>query len=552
MLPIADLLHLEPELSIDRRLLRELLDVAFMGKDTGTGIDRTVAEAEIRSTGWQAEFYLEDLFVEDFLAQCFEVKSAGSRYTVNRAFHLRVLSDPPTEPKELKLRQGIVAELGTSASARKAAHHLYRELYDLMAMLKLPGHAARLDINAFRLDILRRLKWAVDFMVSDFAGCTSALRRLAETGQEIQKSKEYGLLAALLDYEGRLSSLNVDINIGASGRVNGLRIREITENEGNRFHRGPWRRLRDRLRFLWRGYEVSRFEVVSRLVQKVFGEVADLSVHLVQVLAHLELYLANDGFRQIAAERGLELCLPSVGEEEAMRLEGLFNPLLLMQAKAPVPSTVEKPGRGSVTVITGPNSGGKTRLLQALGLSQLLGQSGLYVPAKSGTLTLYDGLFVSLIEREVVDQEEGRLGRELMRIRTMFEAMGPRSMVMFDELCSGTNPSEAIEVFALVLRLLERLTPLAFISTHFLDYARELERQPPIGGMEFLQVEVGGGQRSTYQFVPGVAQTSMAAAMAKRLGVTFEELTSTVEERRQARQPSEEAQRGDRALVSAG
>ena len=187
----------------------------------------------------------------------------------------------------------------------------------------------------------------------------------------------------------------------------------------------------------------------------------------------------------------------------------------------------------TITVITGPNSGGKTRLLQTVGLVQLLGQSGLYVPAVEANLPQIQGLFVSLVENETADQAEGRLGRELMRIRSLFESMGSPSMVILDELCSGTNPSEGTEIFTMVLKLLDRLETVAFVSTHFLDFAKTLEERPPVDCLGFLRVESAEDLSSTYQFLPGVAETSLAAATAERLGVGFEQLAELIAARRQ-------------------
>ncbi len=186
-------------------------------------------------------------------------------------------------------------------------------------------------------------------------------------------------------------------------------------------------------------------------------------------------------------------------------------------------------------MVTGPNSGGKTRLLQTLGLIQMLGQSGLYVPAAEAELPLAEGMFVSLVESEAADQAEGRLGREMMRIRGLFEGVGSPAVVILDELCSGTNPSEGTEMFSLVLHLLERLETVSFISTHFLDFAQLLHDEKPIPGLEFLQVEIDEHQRSTYQFLPGVAETSLAAVTAERLGVTFEQLAELIDRRRGSR-----------------
>jgi DNA mismatch repair protein MutS2 len=180
-------------------------------------------------------------------------------------------------------------------------------------------------------------------------------------------------------------------------------------------------------------------------------------------------------------------------------------------------------------IVTGPNSGGKTRLLQSSAIAQLLGQAGFFAPFREGRLGLAHGLFVSLIEEATADQTEGRLGAELIRIRSLFEKLRPGSMVLLDELCSGTNPSEGEEIFELVITLLAELAPQAFITTHFLNLAARIAKTPPVSGLAFFQVELDQHQFPTYGFVPGVAETSLAHRTAARLGVTREELLALVE-----------------------
>jgi DNA mismatch repair protein MutS2 len=116
-----------------------------------------------------------------------------------------------------------------------------------------------------------------------------------------------------------------------------------------------------------------------------------------------------------------------------------------------------------------------------------------------------------------------------LRIRELFESLPPGAMVLLDELCSGTNPSEGEEIFELVVRMLTQLRPQAFITTHFLAFAARLEREKQIEDLAFLQVELGADRRATYQFVPGVATTSLAGHADERLGVTGEQLLSLIE-----------------------
>jgi DNA mismatch repair protein MutS2 len=253
----------------------------------------------------------------------------------------------------------------------------------------------------------------------------------------------------------------------------------------------------------------------------------------------MEFYLAALQFRRLSAAQGLSVCLPEISIAEPFdathprALYGLFNPLLLSARARPVPCVVEHERHTDPVILTGPNSGGKTRLLQALSLTQLLGQGGFFVPAARAQLVWAHGMFLSITEQAAAHQQEGRLGTELLRIRRVFESMRFGAFVAVDELCSGTNPAEGEEIFRMVLDLLRELHPQAFISTHFLQFAARLatESETP---RSFLQVELDARNLPTYQFSEGVAQASLAQATAARLGVTREELTALVDRQRRA------------------
>jgi len=202
----------------------------------------------------------------------------------------------------------------------------------------------------------------------------------------------------------------------------------------------------------------------------------------------------------------------------------------------PVPSDLLSERLASTTLVTGPNSGGKTRLLQSLGLTQLLAQSGMFVPAASARIAWASGLVASLIEETRADQAEGRLGMELMRIRALFERLQPGALVLLDELCSGTNPSEGEQIFELVITMMSQLDPQAFITTHFLAFANRLQQERTLPHLAFLQVELDEQRRPTYQFAPGVAGSSLAAHTAERLGVTGEQLSALIQQNLRARQ----------------
>jgi DNA mismatch repair protein MutS2 len=531
MVAIPDILNLEPRLGVDEDAVHALLELSFLGKESAEGIEHQLSQFRTTGHGWQLDLFAEDLFVQELIRKCFSIEIEGVKFPVNEHFLYQVLSDPPTSLEGISFRQDILRELDESSTSYLNARRLYQELSRLLSMFKAPDHAAQLDINAHRLDIFKQARRVIDWMAEGFSDATSGLARLAECGRRIQGSKEYALLKDLLDFENRLATLKVEIRIGADGEVKELTILDMVENSTNRYYLPPWKRLLHRLKAtVSRGYRLGHREIVNRLLAQVFSEVGPSLVPLVHLLGQLEFYLSAIEFRHRVAGEGLEMSLPSFTTGPLV-LHRLFNPLLLNTDTPPVPCDIVGQQARTLTLITGPNSGGKTRLLQTLGLTQLLGQSGLFVPAARANLPLVRGLFVSLVENESANQAEGRLGRELMRIRSLFETVGSPSMVILDELCSGTNPAEGTEIFRMVLELLGRLDTVAFISTHFLDFARHLQEDPPAPNLDFLRVESAEDLTSTYQFVSGIAESSLAAATAQRLGVTFEQLVDLIDAR---------------------
>ena len=528
MIPVPDLLFVEPQDALEGEALSEMLELAYVGGDTGMGLERALSNPQMEGSTWNPEFFADELFLRDFVKDCLQVKVDGRAIPVNRAYLREVLSRPPSDLETIRFRQDVLRELESSPELLSKARKFYGQLYQLLSMFMAWPERARLDPTVFRLEILEGARDAVNYMASEFSEARSGLGRLQKCGLEIQESREYQLLSDLLDYENHLATLSLRLRLGADGKIRELVLEELQENSKNPFYRRPWQRLWDRVQLLRRGYDFSRKEVVNRVVDRAFLHIRSWLRPLLQVLGQLSFYLAAISFRQQAESLGLKVSLAEIEEENKLHLQGLFNPLLFRQG-APVPNQIAADSTDPIMIITGPNSGGKTRLLQAVGLAQLLGQSGMYAPAAVATLPLLDGLFASITERATVDQTEGRLGTELMRIRELFEAASPRSMLILDELCSGTNPSEAEEIVLMVLHLLERLNPVALITTHFLGFGRRLEMERPVSNLRFLQVELDDDQRSTYQFVPGVAETSLAAHTAKRLGVTFEELSALVD-----------------------
>ncbi len=528
------LLLFDPVPRPDLDELRQALSFAFSSGVSGGLFAQALDRAPLAPFTWDPKSFAPDLFLDELVARCFRVRVSGHEAVVSRGFILKVLSHPPSEPAVGDLRRGILLELTTVPTFRKQLEQIYAGLVRLRAALEGATVGKALDPVRRQLDILAMVKEIIDHLAASFEGARSGLSRLREFGAQVRATEGYRSMSDLLDYDENLATLKLAIRVGADGRVRGFDLLTLRERQDNPFALSPWRRWLAKIEMFVRGYRFGDGEVMARLLDAVFEGVEDHVLSLVPLLGEMEVYLGALGFRDLAELMGLEVCLPELrspepADREPRVLLGLFNPLLIANGQKAVPCDLVTDQVETTLLITGPNSGGKTRLLQSVALAQLLGQGGFFVPARVASLVRVPGLVVSLLQETRFDQSEGRLGMELLRIRALFETLGPGAMVILDELCSGTNPSEGEEIFELVVSLLSKLRPQAFITTHFLTFAGRLDREKAIRGLRFLQVELDPNQRPTYQFKDGVAHTSLASHAAARLGVTRDELEGLID-----------------------
>jgi DNA mismatch repair protein MutS2 len=201
-----------------------------------------------------------------------------------------------------------------------------------------------------------------------------------------------------------------------------------------------------------------------------------------------------------------------------LRAEALGQP---GHAGAIVPLDLDLDAARRILVITGPNAGGKTVALKTVGLLALASQCGLPIPAAAGSRVPWLGALVATVgdDQDLLADRSTFSGR-LLRLREAWEEAGPDSLVLLDELGSGTDPEEGA---ALSIALLEGLLArgcLAVITTHLTQLAAAaLEMDgAACAAMEF-DPETG---RPTFRLVPGPPGGSEALALARRLGLPAE------------------------------
>jgi DNA mismatch repair protein MutS2 len=534
MLVTPDLLEPTPRRRLDARLFAETLTFAFATGSSPEAFERVLRSYQPGPSSFDAELFARDLFVKDLVSRCLCASTEKrDRYPLLQRPLFALLTHPTAAPETLGFRHQVLKALTRTAGASTSVEAGWTEIRYLFELFQGGERARHGAAVARRLDILRALKNTIEKLEDSFAQATGPLARVRDFAASVKASDAWAHLASLLDYENNLATVDLRLRLGHDGEIRSFSIVRVEENEKNPWYASPLRRFLARLGLTLRGLHVRSSELLGRLVENVFDEMQEVWLHLYQLMLDFEVYLAALRFRALAKTKGLDVSLPELQSSEDARpssFERLFNPFLLLESGSPVPCDIEHGGQ-AITIITGPNSGGKTRLLQSVGLTQLLAQAGLFVPARSARLALRTGMFVSLVQQAEAEQSEGRLGTELLRIRRLFESLPRGGLAILDELCSGTNPTEGEEIFQLLIELLGELSPAAFISTHFLGLAARLERERPVE-LTFLEVELGPNGKATYRFTPGVAKTSLARGVAERLGVTRESLRALLDQRR--------------------
>lgn len=540
---IPDLLFAAAELRVDTRLLERALDFGFSAGDTDRAFEKAIETARCPPSPFSEPSFSRDLFVAEFVELCLKIRVGNKNYTPCKPYLRRILCNPSAGLNDVYLRQGVFHALERQPELREGMEQAYVHLISLRETLSSGDFSSRLDQNQRRLEILRALTLIFRHLSTAFPS-GSALARVSAYAREVCGSDGFAFVEELLHYERSQADVDVRLQMGTDGSIRGFHIVRTVEYTESPLYRSwiarVWRRLQ-----LWaKGYRVTENEVISQLIFRAFEGIKSYVPPLFQLVGDLEFYLGGLGFRDLCAAAGYPTSLASfvghehskphatteTGVDSSVRFIGLYNPFLVSEGVAARPCDVEAPAQ-SIVILTGPNSGGKTRLMQSIALCQLIGQAGMPVAAKQAVLQHTSGLFVSMLEDVRADQPEGRLGMELLRIRRLFEHLNAGDVVVLDELCSGTNPSEGEEIFLLVIELLAMLRPQVWLSTHFLQLAHRLQDESLAGKhpyLRFLQVVLDGEDHPTYQFKPGVANTSLARQTAARLGVTRSELLNLV------------------------
>jgi len=222
--------------------------------------------------------------------------------------------------------------------------------------------------------------------------------------------------------------------------------------------------------------------------------------------------------------RRLDCALPEFSDEVALSLRSARHPVLddalRRQGRAAVPFHLDLGGGETVLVISGPNTGGKTVALKTVGLAALAAQSGFPVAAESARLPIFERVLADIGDEQSIAADLSTFSAHMLNLRGMLEAAGPGSLVLVDEMGTGTAPEEGAALAVALLDAFRARGCLTLATTHH-DRLKSYAATTP--GVVNASVEFDAeAMRPTFRLRVGVPGGSSGIDIASRLGLPAE------------------------------
>ena len=261
--------------------------------------------------------------------------------------------------------------------------------------------------------------------------------------------------------------------------------------------------------------------MVAEEERRILQDLTDqIGKHVARIREGIEAAAALDELEAAARfAADLEAMAPEVDKADgALDLRGLRHPILILRGKSVVANDVKLGGEIRALVISGPNAGGKTVTLTAVGLCALMLRAGLPIPVGEGSrMPLFSSVHSCVGDAQDIHKDLSTFSAHLLELRKIGEAAGRGALVLIDEIAADTDPREGAALAIAVLEDLIGRAATVLVTTH-------LEELKALAHMDerFLNARVGFDgvkMQPTYRLQLGVAGASSALEVAARMGL---------------------------------
>jgi DNA mismatch repair protein MutS2 len=239
------------------------------------------------------------------------------------------------------------------------------------------------------------------------------------------------------------------------------------------------------------------------------------------VLASETIAELDSVFARARFAREFDAAMPEFSEARELRLEAARHPVLesklRKEGRAVVPVTLALGGEERVLVISGPNTGGKTVALKTTGIAALSAQSGIPVASQRAVLPFFDRVLVDVGDEQSIAADLSTFSAHMLNLKAMLEAATPESLVLVDEMGTGTAPEEGAALAVALLDEFRAKNCIVLATTHHDRLKTYASTTPGVvnAAVEFDDVHL----RPTYRLMVGVPGGSSGIAIARRLGI---------------------------------
>lgn len=242
---------------------------------------------------------------------------------------------------------------------------------------------------------------------------------------------------------------------------------------------------------------------------------------------NLDLFIALDvNFSFAEYSIKYDCRVPHMNLDGNIELVGARHPLI-DQSKV-VPINIKLNEIKPILMITGPNTGGKTVALKTLGLLTLMAQSGLLIPAKeSSKMSIFKGVYADIGDQQSIVQSLSTFSGHIVNIKDILDQVTDQSLILFDELGSGTDPAEGVALAKSIIDFLMKKDIRMVLTTHYSELKIYAYQTPLIENASVKFDDVTLNPLYTIEY--GRSGSSNALKIAKRLGLR-EEVIQTADD----------------------